>query len=271
MEKPSINSAAQGRKEDVDSPLFIASLSKGLAVLRSFSTKRMDMSLKEMAQVNDMTMGSAQRIAHTLETLNILTKDSRTRRYRLGVGSLAYGSQYLQTEPLLERANATLLELSQQCGETVNLNVPCDDDIVLVGRVQSRKHIPIYLPLGQRIPLFCTASGRVILSTLSSDGKIRARLAGILKQQYTNNTIIDDDMLFDRIAQARTEGYSFSDGEYFIGDLNVAAAITNEAGAAVGAVNISVPAQRWTLDRIREDLAPLVIRSARALSAHREW
>src|SRR5690625_1562368 len=100
-----------------------------------------------------------------------------------------YGSQYLQTEPLLERANATLLELSQQCGETVNLNVPCGDDIVLVGRVQSRKHIPIHLPLGQRIPLFCTASGRVILSVIPSDSDIRERLAKIPKKRYTNNTL----------------------------------------------------------------------------------
>lgn len=269
MVKQSMLSTIEGHTEGFESALFIASLAKGLGVLRSFCTQHPDMSLKEMAQANQLSMGSAQRIAHTLETLNILIKDPRTRRYRLGIGSLAYGSQYLQTEPLLERANATLLELSQQCGETVNLNVPCGYDIVLVGRVQSRKHIPIYLPLGQRIPLFCTASGRVILSALDSDDDIRTWLAQTPKQQYTNNTLIDDDALLERITQARTEGYSFSDGEYFIGDLNVAAAITNELGVAIGAVNISVPAQRWSPARIREELAPLVIRSARSLSTHR--
>lgn len=269
MAKPSMLPALETRSEGFESSLFIASLAKGLGVLKSFSTKRPDMSLKEMAQANELTTGSAQRIAHTLETLGILIKDPRSRRYRLGVGSLTYGSQYLQTEPLLERANATLLDLSQQCGETVNLNVPCGNDIVLVGRVQSRKHIPIYLPLGQRIPLFCTATGRVILSTLSSDDEIRAWLAQTPKHQYTSNTIVQDEDLLERIIQARSEGYSFSNGEYFIGDLNVAAAITNELGVAIGAVNISVPAQRWTPDRIREELAPLVIRSARALSTHR--
>lgn len=260
---PSDNAEGQG----AESPLFIASLAKGLGVLRSFGGKHRDMSLKEIAEMNELSMGSAQRIAHTLETLGLLTKDPKTKRYRLGVGSLAYGSQYLETDPLFERANTTLLELSQQCEETVNLHVPSGNDVVLVARVQSRKHIPIYLPVGRRIPLFCTASGRACLSTVTSNELIKTRIASLPKQRYTNSTIVDNEQLFQRVMQAREEGYSYSAGEYFIGDLNVAAAVTDETGLAVAAVNISVPAERWTPERIREELAPLVMRASRALSA----
>src|SRR5690625_4161827 len=87
-----------GEVVEEQSALFLASLAKGLTVVRSFNQRRPDMSLKEISQVNNLTMGSTQRIAHTLEVMGILTRDPRSKRYRLGVGSLNYGSQYLQTE-----------------------------------------------------------------------------------------------------------------------------------------------------------------------------
>ncbi len=105
------------------------------------------------------------------------------------------------------------------------------------------------------------------MSTVTSDELIKARIASLPKQRYTNNTIVDNDELFQRVRQARDEGYGYSAGEYFIGDLNVAAAVTDETGLAVAAVNISVPAERWTPERIREELAPLVMRASRSLSA----
>lgn len=258
-----------GREVDDSSPLFLTSLAKGLSVIRSFSRQRPDMSLKEIAEFNHMSMGSAQRIAHTLEQLDILVRDERTRRYRLGVGALSYGGQYLQTEPLLKRANSTLLELSQYFGETVNLHVPCNTDIVLVGRVQSRHHIPIFLPLGQRLPVYCTASGRAILSLYSSQDQVLKHLGQGPRKKYTDNTITSDQALLEEIAKAKAAGYSFSNGEYFIGDLNLAAPILDGKGAPIAAINISVPAERWSPEKVHEQLAPMLIRSARALSYDR--
>ncbi|NRF50458.1 IclR family transcriptional regulator, partial [Pseudomonas stutzeri] len=60
--------------------------------------------------------------------------------------------------------------------------------------------------------------------------------------------------------------YAYADEEFFQGDVNVAAAILNEDSQPIAAVNISVPKPRWTLERARQDLAPLVIRAARAIS-----
>src|SRR5690625_2603932 len=255
-----------GQEVDNSSSLFLTSLAKGLAVIRSFNRQHSDMSLKEMAELNQMSMGSAQRIAHTLEKMQILVRDQRSKRYRLGVGALAYAWQYLQTEALLERANSTLLELSQYFGETVNLHVPCGTDMVLVGRVQSRHHIPIFLPLGQRLPLYCTASGRAVLSLVGSQEEMLRQLGPTPRKKYTDNTITTDKALLKEIAQAKTAGYSFSNGEYFIGDLNLAAPILDEQGKAIAALNLSIPAERWSPEEAQEKLAPMLIRSARALS-----
>ncbi|KCV65270.1 IclR family transcriptional regulator C-terminal domain-containing protein, partial [Bordetella bronchiseptica] len=56
------------------------------------------------------------------------------------------------------------------------------------------------------------------------------------------------------------------DEEFYQGDINVAATIVDETGAPVAAVNISVPKPRWSLERAREDLGPLAVRAARAIS-----
>ncbi|MBO9352442.1 helix-turn-helix domain-containing protein [Bordetella petrii] len=247
-----------------ESALFIQSLEKGLAVLQAFRTSE-TMNLRDIAQACGITSGSAQRVAYTLEQCGYLKKDAHTKRYRVTAKAVGLGYSYLAREPLFQNAHAVLHQLNQECGEIVNLSVPEGDNMVFVMRVATSKHIPIYMPVGTRIPMHASSSGRAMLAHLPPD-VAEGKLAAAALQKYTPHTTTDLATLRRLIDEARQDRYAYADEEFFQGDVNVAATILNEDSQPVAAINISVPKPRWSLERARQDLGPLVIRAARAIS-----
>src|SRR5690606_35542755 len=144
------------------SGLFIQSLEKGLSVLECFRDAE-SMGLQEIAKAADITLGSAQRVTYTLEKAGYLSKDARTKRYRVTVKAVGLGYSYLRSGSLLQQAHSVMHQLNQACGEVVNLSVPDDTDhMVFVMRVAPAKSIPIYMPVGTRIPCDATATGRAL-------------------------------------------------------------------------------------------------------------
>ncbi|WP_459616348.1 IclR family transcriptional regulator [Bordetella sp. 2513F-2] len=245
--------------------LLIQSLEKGLAVLETFRDVE-SMNLQEIARAAGITPGSAQRVALTLEHAGYLHRDPRSKRYRVTVKAVGLGYSYLHRTPLFQRAHAVLHQLNQACGEIVNLSVPDDaGNMVFVMRVAPARHIPVYMPLGTRIPCFASASGRALWAQLAPPA-LEARLAGLRLRKYTPHTTVDIQALRALVEQARSDRYAYADEEFYDGDINVAAAVLDEQGQPVAAVNISVPKPRWTVEQARADLGPLVIRTARALS-----
>jgi DNA-binding IclR family transcriptional regulator len=226
------------------SPLMIQSLEKGLAVLECFRAHA-SLTLQEIARENGITMGSAQRVAYTLEQAG-----------------------YLCREPLFQHAHAVLHQVNQECGEIVNLGVPDDEDnVVFVMRVAPSRHIPVYMPVGTRIPCVASASGRALWALLPP-AELDRKLRSVARIKHTPRSTTDIATLRAFIDEARRDQYGYADEEFYAGDLNVAAVIHDDKGQAMGALNISVPKPRWSLERARSELGPLVIRAARAISKH---
>ncbi|GAA5233971.1 IclR family transcriptional regulator [Verticiella sediminum] len=244
--------------------LFIQSVEKALSVLEAFRTMP-TMNLQEMSQACDISTSSAQRIAHTLASLGYLRKHPQSRRYSTGPAALKLGLPYLANEPLLHQAHSVLHRLHQECGETVNFSIPDGDDMVFVMRLHSHKHIPVYMPIGMRIPALSSSSGRAWLAGLPP-AQAERRIDAMQVAQHTPNTTRDKKVLGALVEEARRDGYAYADEEFFKTDLNVAAAVFDQTGEPVAAVNISVPSPRWTLADARRELAPLAIRAARAIS-----
>jgi len=267
--KPAANGTGTSRdtSKDTDtSGLFNASLAKGLQVLAAFGHDRRTMNLPEMAAATGITKSAAQRSAHTLESLGYLHKDPATKRYALTPKVLQLGFAYIATDRLVELANPYLQELSAKCGETVNLSVPFEDKVIFTARFPSQQHISVHMPLGTALPMFCTASGRAIMSTWPDDD-VRRALASTVLRAYTPATVTDPDAVMALIAEARHNGFATAVEEYYRGDLNLAAPIMGENGRAVGAVNISAPRGRWTIAELADKLAPMILETVRAISA----
>jgi DNA-binding IclR family transcriptional regulator len=262
----SMPSRRLSRAEPQGSPLFIVGLAKGLSLLTAFAAERPAMSLAELAVATGLAKSSVQRAAFTLESLGYLRRASDARRYELTPRSCELGCRYLETSRLVAASSPHLFDLNRRCGETVNLSEPDGTDMVFVARFPGHKSIAHHMPIGRRLPMFCTASGRAYLSRLPP-ASTRAVMRASERQAFTPTTVTAESRLQRLIEEAAAAGFAYADGEYYRGDVNVAAPLLRPGGVPVGAINMSVPVTRWSLQKARAELAPLIIETARAISS----
>src|SRR5579863_8190313 len=243
----------QARARD---PLFNRSVEKALAILGAFGGERRALSLAELAASVGMTLSSAQRCVHTLVRLGFLRRDPGMKRWVLTPRPLALAHAYLAGHALLEQATTHLIDLNQASGESVSLSEPDGTNMMFIARFPSLKRFYIHMPVGRRLPMYCTASGRAYLSALPAVQAQRLLRRCDLRA-LTPHTLTEAGTILKRIHEAREVGYAWSDQECYRGDLSIAAPVLGIDGQPLAAVNISAPTSRWTLPELRSKLAPL--------------
>ena len=258
--------AAAGRAAPAHDPLFNDSAQKALAVLEAFGKGRRVLKLAETADLAGITKASAQRCVHTLEVLGYLRRDRRGTGWMLTPRALGIAHAYLAGYRLIEQATQHLVDLNRATGESVSLSEPDGTEMVFVARFPSHKRFLIHMPVGRRLPMYCTASGRAYLSALPAP-EAQQLLRQSSLRALTPMTITDLARIQELIAAAHVDGYSCSDQECYRGDVTVAAPVIGEGGHPIGAINISAPTSRWTIEEMRAKLAALVMETARAVSS----
>lgn len=252
--------------EAEDSPLYVTALAKGLSVLTAFGPSRPAMNLLELAEATGLNKSTIQRSVFTLEALGYLARDGGSKRYHLTVQSLKIGTGYLQTAELIERANPFIQQLNRQTGESCNLLEPWGTDMVYVARFTSHKEMPIHVPVGQRLPMYCTAAGRAYLSALPAE-VAASYIERSNRVAFTAHTVTDPAEILELLRRARTDGFSLITEEIYVGDIAVGANIVNADGEPLAAINLSVPFSRWRPEQVLSELAPQVVNTARAISS----
>src|ERR1700722_6503790 len=191
-------------------PLFNQSVEKAFAILEAFGGERRALNLGEGAASVGVTKSSAQRCTHTLERLGYLQRDLRVKRWVLTPRALNMAHSYLSGHPLIEQATTHLIDLNQASGESVSLSEPYETDMVFIARFPSHKRFFIHMPIGRRLPMFCTASGRAYLSGLPT-AEVQKLLRRSPLKPYTPQTLTDPVEIIEQIEAAREAGYAWAD------------------------------------------------------------
>ena len=250
------------------SSLFIGSTEKTFQVLHAFDGPSRHMTLSDIARAADLDRSATQRVVHTLETLGYLYRVPETRNYGLTSKVLQFSYNYIRANDLIDKASPYLLDISRHLGETTNLQELDDHEIVFVARFPGRHLVNVDIVVGARLPAMFTASGIAILSRLSEQ-RVRQVLAKTPLEPMTHYTETNPDKLLERIRVAARRGYAMVESETVLGDISVAAPITDHGGTAVAAINISVPTTRWTVERAEAELAKHVQVAATSISKAR--
>jgi IclR family transcriptional regulator, pca regulon regulatory protein len=82
----------------------------------------------------------------------------------------------------------------------------------------------------------------------------------------TPRTIVTVEGVFEKVREARENGYAFAAEEALLGELALAAAIQGPDGTPVGAVHIAGSLSEWTIEDFHRSFAPLAMGAAAALS-----
>lgn len=240
--------------------LYVGSVGKAFQVLDCFKSAPVDLSLTEIMERSGLDKSAAQRYAYTLCVEGYLEQNPQTRRYRLGKGMLNLTFHFLRTHALVEALNPIMLDLSKATGEKISLSLRDGNELVHVMRHQTQtEHYHASL-VGRRVPLYCTAGGRAVLSRLS-DAELSAQLDGMELTAHTPKTQTTARAVKAEVKKAREQGYALLVDEFIMGEVGLGAAVTNAQGEAYGALHLAGSSTAWSGDAYAEKFAPFLLRA----------
>jgi IclR family acetate operon transcriptional repressor len=203
-------------------------------------------SLTRLANDLNLDKTSLYRTLQALSHRGFVEKDVEGN-YRLGATIRALAESSLYDEHLRSVVHSGLVELSVETNETCHLGVLVGDQILYVDKVGPPSDQ--LSAIGGRNQAVSTALGRAILCHKFLDfGSFAAGIASTVSQR-TVHTCTSPEGLWRKLVVARTLGFAREDQENEIGFACVAMALLG-AGAAVGAVSITLPQERLNESRI---------------------
>ena len=246
-------------------PDFMASLARGLAVIRAFSQQRQRLSIAQISLRTGISRAAVRRCLYTLGRLGYVGSDDE-RNFMLRPRVLALGHAYLSSAPLATSAQPLLDQVSASLRESCSMAILDADDIVYVARSSSSTRLmSIDLGIGSRLPAFCTSMGRVLLAGLSAS-QLAEYLRRAVLTPYTNRTLVSKDKLREAIVAARETGYAIVDQELEIGLRSIAVPVLDAGGHPVCALNISTQAARVATAEMEKRFLPALRAAAAELS-----
>lgn len=175
-------------------------------------------------------------------------------RHQIGARGYVPGQKLIDFANLVQASpthnalrHAVLESVAQQVGETCNIAIPDGTEMVYWDRVETKWPLRHQLKIGARVPLHCTANGKLYLSTLTA--KQRKRLLNNIElEKCTPNTVTDRDELERGLAEIAAAGVSADNEEFIEGMIAVAVPIRDAVGRFVAGLAIHAPVVRLSLE-----------------------
>ena len=242
---------------------FVVSLQKGLDVLTCFGRQNGRLTVSAVARLTGVSPASARRSLLTLQTLGYL--DSDGKNFWMLPRCLLVAQAYLASRPTPSLAQPLLDALSERTRESASLGTLIDDDAIIIARSTARRSLSTGLGIGSRLPVYCSAMGRVLLASMTPEEAAR-RVHRMARPRLTAGTVVDASLVLKLVERCRNDGYATNDGELEIGVRSMAVPVCDRAGNSVGAMSIAVRAERMTMVEFREAFLPSLQRARTTLA-----
>jgi DNA-binding IclR family transcriptional regulator len=219
--------------------------------------------MTQIAEQIGINKSTVHRLLATLEGKRFVERDLVTGVYRLGIRSLQMAYLTLEHNDLRQLADPFLHYLCQQYRENVNLTVLDGSDVIYIDVIESPQRVKLAAAIGQRLPAFCTASGKAILACMPQE-KVQ-RILEIGMPRYTQHTLLTPEAFFEDMGHVRERGYATSEQEFEDGINAVAAPIFFGSNQPVGSISVAGPSYRFTHERMIE-IGAMVVATAQEIA-----
>lgn len=233
----------------------MAGLAKGLAIIEAFGASTTRMTVSDAAHYAELSRPAARRCLLTLVDLGYLAHDGKffTPLPRM----LRLGSAYLSTSSLTQIAQPLLASARDELQESISLAVMDEGYSVFIARAEAVRIVSTGVKLGGRLPMYCSATGRVLLSGLT-EAEINRHLAAAPMKRLTDRTLVTPRAVLQAVRLAAEEGYAISNEELEIGMSAMAVPVKNRNGEVEAALSVSVFSGRVSVETLKEKFLPVL-------------
>jgi IclR family transcriptional regulator, pca regulon regulatory protein len=250
-------------------PRYSQSLERGLAILGCFNPQRPVLGIAEISDELGMSRSTTHRYVITLVALDFMEQVAN-RKYRLGLRVTDLGMAALNSTGLREHAHPSLEELRKRTTFTTSLAVLDGPEIVYVDRVRSfrrgQNKIDLNVRVGSRLPVYCTALGKVLLAGLPEPER-REIVSEIKLEGRGPNTITSRKAFLAELDHVSEEGMAVDDEELAPGLVAIAAPVRDGGREVVAAINLAAHTSMIALSDLVDQLVPHLLATADQISA----
>lgn len=203
--------------------------------------------LSELMSAIQLPKATTHRFVALLEQLGFVQRAVDGRRYEIGhrLTSLAFDG--IRHSFALAPRRAILSSLVEEIGETCNITMRDGDQLIYLDRVESDWPLQFRLKIGSRVPLHCTASGKIFLAFTPSLRRMLFRSQPL--HRHTPYTLTTAEQIEGALAGIRKTAVGTDNGEFMEGMAAVAVPIYDARGRLCATVAVHGPVSRLPLER----------------------
>jgi DNA-binding IclR family transcriptional regulator len=205
-------------------------------------------SLKILSAETGLHPSTAFRILSSLAEHGFVERTSRGS-YQLGVKLMQLGSRVSSAVDIRKVALPLMESLRDRLGETVNLIVRENDEVVYIERALARRMMRVEQVIGSRAPLHVTAVGKLMLGE-QGEAACRSYAKRSKLPAYTVNTRTRVTALLEDCIVAAKRGYALDNEEAELGVGCIGTLVRDASGHVVAGLSVSAPIERrrdeWT-------------------------
>src|SRR6187551_2173615 len=235
------------------------------ALLEVIAARDERYTLQRLVEETGLPKPTVHRMLQQLENAGLLQREGDGRQYGLGVRLRRLAENLLLNDSHHGARHAVLRQLVDEVGESCNITALSGSEVMYLDRVETAAPLRFYLHPGSRVPVHCSASGKIFLAQMSPAQR-RRLLANTPLQRYTGNTVTDLEGLERAVRKVRQDGFALDDEEFLPGLLCIAVAVPAPTARSSLCVAIQAPVMRANTETARRWLPPLQ-RAAQALCA----
>jgi len=241
-----------------------STIQRVLDILDTVAASAKPLSATEINEVLNLPKATAHRLCAELEARGYLLKRINGKSYQPGNRLFDVAVGVLANSRFSATRHAILTALSEKVGETCNIAYPDGLYMAYSDRVETSAPLRLQFSIGMRVPLYCTASGKLYLSTLP-----RSRRKAVINKleliPRAKNTITDPDALLAAIDQIEQRQVSIDNQELYNDVIAIAVPIKDRQDRFYSSLAIQAPITRVSAES-SERYIPLLREAAADLS-----
>jgi IclR family transcriptional regulator, KDG regulon repressor len=228
----------------------VQSLGRAFAILEEIARHREGIGLADLSKRVGLHNSTTFHLVKTLVSLGYVRQERESKRYRVGRPLFALAASSLDEIEMVNLATPILEELSRDTGESSHFAVRMADAVVVIARTSGPGAFQLTDRVGVVRPAHCTALGKVILAALRPD-QLERFLARAELTPSTEKSITEVSALRREIDEVRRSGIAFDDAEFNLEVRCVAVPVKDFTGQIVGALGISGPIWRLSIQALQ--------------------
>jgi IclR family acetate operon transcriptional repressor len=185
-------------------------------LLEVIASKDQLFSLQALVETTGLPKPTLHRMLQQLEAAQLLQREGDGRHYGTGTRLRRLAENLLMNDSHHGARHAVLRHLVEQIGESCNITTLSGSEVVYLDRVETAAPLRFYLHPGSRVPVHCSASGKVFLAQMTPAQRKRL-LAHAPLERFTANTLTEPVRLERELRRVQRDGFAVDDEEFLPG------------------------------------------------------